>query len=329
VDWFEGSPAPPRVKENLASMNADRDDIVALFDGAGAEVLAEEARGVVAVETRHGPAYLWVAPTRSGGWCTYVESPQRGPEGTGTAGCDVGRPSHDDALVVGMSSMEYGDDELFLLEGQVERTVRSVEIRFDDGSTEAVPFVERWFLYEVPKGKEPPFVVVGRDATGRVVDRSRMPSLLERPPSEQGVRTVRDRKLIEIRAETGVVATLWVGDTSRQEVCYSVDVGEGASSEACGPIRGLVSAGVLEDVPEGDRTVVVHGVVAPSVSSLELVFEDGDRAHVRLVDGFFLYEVPPRHFRKGHRPSLFVARDASGAIVGRQTVRETRSVGMP
>ena len=72
LDWFRGSPAPEHVKEELRGMNAP-EEVRALFQGPG--VRAEEARGVMAIETSRGPAYLWAAPTEAGGWCTIVQFP--------------------------------------------------------------------------------------------------------------------------------------------------------------------------------------------------------------------------------------------------------------
>ena len=328
MDWFEGSPAPERVKENLASMNADRDHIVALFDGESQDVLADQARGVVALETRQGPAYLWVAPTTSGGWCTYVEVPATGPEASAGAGCETGRDILRDRLAVRMGSQEYGADELFLLEGRADPPIRSLEIEFADGSRDRIPIVKRWFLYEVPAGEALPFVVTGRDAAGAVVEKQVLPDVRDLP-RKRTAPVAHVRKVIEIRTRTGVPASLWTGQGRGREACYAVDLGTSSSMETCGLVRGLVSAGVLDGAGPGRRIVLVYGVVAARVASLELLFEDGDRVPLRLVERFFLYEVPPAHFRTGHLPSVFVARDASGAVIGRQGVADTPTVGMP
>jgi len=201
LDWFTGSPAPEHVREELRGMDAE--EVRALFRGPG--VRAEEARGVMAIETSRGPAYLWAAPTEAGGWCTYVQYPETEGGGAGGSACDIG-PAPDDPLVVGAGTDMTGDEPFTLLEGRVESPIASLELRFADGSAKSVPFVERFFIYEVPAGREP-IVLVGRDAQGEIVAREAIHLADDEPPGGQeetgGAATAYDRTLIEIKTRGG------------------------------------------------------------------------------------------------------------------------------
>jgi hypothetical protein len=321
-DWFTGSPAPERVKDELAGMDPPA-DVQGLFRTPG--VRAEEARGVMAIQTRRGRAYLWAAPTETGGWCTYVEHETEGG-GMGGVSCDA-TPPDEQPLVIGMSTMS-GEEPFTLLEGRVQPPIASLTIAFTDGSTESVPFVERFFIYEVPSGREPA-VLVGRDADGEIVAREAIHSSDHEPPDgteeTSEASSAFARKLIELETSAGASASLWVGDEPPSEGrCYGIRVGnEGAyEGELCTlETRGLVTH-VADDVRgQKEPLVLLHGFVAPRVASLELRFEDGDTAALRLVEGFFLYELPRSHYGEGRLPDRFIARDRERKIVGRVPLR--------
>lgn len=325
LDWFTGSPAPERVKDELAGMDAP-EEVRALFKGPG--VRAEEARGVMAVETRRGRAFLWAAPTEAGGWCTYVESETEGG-GMGGVSCDIG-PPEDDPLVVGSGTDMSGNEPFTLLEGRVEAPISSLRLRFADGSTESVPFVERFFIYEVPAGREP-VVLVGRDAEGEIVARETIHSPPDEPPGAtedtgaEGASSF-DRKLIEIETSAGARASLWVAAEQASDAgrCYGIRVGnEGAyEGEVCTLRTGRPVSHVADDVRgQKEPLVFLHGFVAPRVASLELRFEDGDAVPLRLVEGFFLYEIPRSHYGEGRLPERFIARDDRGRVIARVPTR--------
>lgn len=318
VDWFTGSPAPEHVKEELAEMNAP-EEVKALFSEPG--VRAEEARGVMAIETRRGPAYLWAAPTETGGWCTYVEF-ETEDGGMAGVGCDA-TPPDEDPLVVGMSTDMSGDERLSLLEGRVRPPVDSVELRFTDDSTEAVPFVDGFFIYEVPASREP-LVLIGRDAEGEIVARESIPTGHTGPDEDEEWQKAGPwaytRKLIEIQTSIGKKAALFANESRvGDEHCYGIEVGEnGYSGDYCTTIPDRVVTHVAEDVRGQEKPLVLlHGFVAPRVASLHLRFQDGEVVALRLVDGFFLYELPRRHYGDGRLPKVFIARDRHGRVVGR------------
>ena len=325
LDWFTGSPAPEHVKDELAGMNAP-EEVKALFSEPG--VRAEEARGVMAIETRRGPAYLWAAPMETGGWCTYVEF-ETEEGGVASVGCDA-TPPDDDPLVVGVGTDISGDEPFSLLEGRVRPPIDSLELRFADDSTEAVPFVDGFFIYEVPANREP-LVLVGRDPEGEIVERAAIHMGGDDEPEDaqeewqQAGPSSSARKLTEIVTSTGAKAALFVGGEPQvgDERCYSIEVGEnGAYSGDFCTTRPRVVTHLADDVPDdvpgqNGPLVLLHGFVAPRVASLELRFQDGDTVPVRLVEGFFLYELPRSHYGEGRLPAVFIARDREGRVIGR------------
>jgi hypothetical protein len=159
LEWFQGSPAPERVERNLAALN----EAVGVFEREGAAVIAERARGVTATETKYGRVYLWAAPMVDGAWCIYAETPSSG-EPTAVVDCQD-RPDARPLLVMQTSNE---DGTFGVLAGRAEPPIRSLEARFGDGSTEAIPLVGRFFLYAMADG-EGAVALIARDDRGRIV----------------------------------------------------------------------------------------------------------------------------------------------------------------
>ena len=143
----------------------------------------------------------------------------------GSSACDVGPPS-DNLLGVNWGTDLSGDEPFTLLEGRVEPPIVSLELRFADGSTESVPFVEHFFIYEVPAGRDPS-AIVGRDAQGEIVARQAI-HIEDGPPGgqEQTGEAASLRRLIEIKTSAGAKARLLVGDefASGDERCWELQV---------------------------------------------------------------------------------------------------------
>jgi hypothetical protein len=55
--------------------------------------------------------------------------------------------------------------------------------------------------------------------------------------------------------------------------------------------------------------------LAADVATVELRYEDGDRARLKPVDGFLLYVIPHAHYPRGHRLEQIIWRDDAGREV--------------
>lgn len=92
LDVIHGKKAPAEVKTYFAYSSEARAKLFASADKAGIElkdqfspVIADEARGVFAIETPDGPIYLWAAPTEDGRQCWLLQALST-PGGSGS--CD-------------------------------------------------------------------------------------------------------------------------------------------------------------------------------------------------------------------------------------------------
>jgi hypothetical protein len=68
------------------------------------------------------------------------------------------------------------------------------------------------------------------------------------------------------------------------------------------------------------RIVLLSGFVGPQVNSLQLRFEDGNRVDVAMKRGYFLYEIPRRNWKTGHRPTVLLAHTGAGTVIARKHV---------
>ena len=72
--------------------------------------------------------------------------------------------------------------------------------------------------------------------------------------------------------------------------------------------------------------VVINGhTLISEAAKVEIRYQDGEIAESPVVwvsppidAGFFIYEVPERHWRAGHRPSIIVLEDAEGRELARE-----------
>jgi hypothetical protein len=150
-----GEPAPAPVVEDFSQID------VAAPEGMATGVIAGEARDVLEVPLSTGKnAVVWVAPTKSGGFCRFTSTEGRGSMGGG--GCDRDRslPFAPGMSIPGPVSPQgeieappvifHGDT---LIHGAT-----TLEIRFEDGESATAPITwvsspidAGFFVYEVPQ----------------------------------------------------------------------------------------------------------------------------------------------------------------------------------
>lgn len=319
LDFFVGEPAPEPVKRELAGLNeVNRGIVIDLLREQGPGILAEQARGLMQVVSPIGPLPVWAAPTKTDGLCVFLSFGEA-VDGRPVGSVYCNRPAQrvDFSPDVGITQMR--GQRVMLVAGWAKDGIASIELRFSDGSSLPVRMAERFYVAVLPL--EPRLrLVVARTAAGKEFARvSIAPFLYEtappEPPPEEGPPA---RTVIELETAQGVV-TLSAAPGAKGARCWSV---EAPGTEAGTCVEGgqpvvaeLGQAGLGEQA-----LVLLDGAVTSAVRSLELRFEDGAHVPIRLVEGFFLYEVPRDRWSRGRQPAVLVARDSSGKVIAREPV---------
>ena len=179
VELFSGGePAPPTVAKDFGEID------VAAPPGMATGVIPGETRDVLEVPLSTGKtAVVWVAPTRSGGFCTFISDNRHS---TGGGGCDRDRalrfapglsiPGPISALgEILEPPVLFGGDTLI-------HGAASVKVEFEDGTSAIAPITwvsppidAGFFVYELPKehwqeGHRPTALVL-EDADGNELAR--------------------------------------------------------------------------------------------------------------------------------------------------------------
>jgi hypothetical protein len=298
VDVIAGEPAPEEVKSELRGLNEVPEPVLELLDDLSPEVNADEARGVMSVQTARGPVQLWVAPTEDGGFCAYIESPAQSSSACGN-NADFGLPRP------GLS-MDLRDERLVFGRVVGWKPGDRVELELDDGQRLRARVVDGWVLHEFPVGTT---LIRAHLLRGGAIVATQEVQPEEPQPATPDPGDYRD--LLEVETLTGDTAVLSVAPAPPGKECYRVS-SSGSESATCG------------DLPSSDISVngdlssaLLFGPVQVPATSLEIVFEDGERDDVLLREGYFLYAVPAEHVKRGRLPKELIARDAAGKVLAR------------
>lgn len=183
VDLITGKPAPQTVVDSLSAWNRMLSQSVPLPNGGfgrGMQAVADQAAGVVSLQTPDGPVNLWAAPEVGGGKCFVVainDTPDQNASNFRAIGsCDSQLPrylySNPNVMIPWPVSFGAITDASFV----VVRVFRApqVEVRFRDGSTLPLRIVDGFSLVAVPPnsippGGQKPITVVARDANGTII----------------------------------------------------------------------------------------------------------------------------------------------------------------
>jgi hypothetical protein len=337
VDFFQSEPASPRLVLDFARMD------VGAPPGMENHVLYEQTRKIFERKLESGKTLtLWVAPTKTGGFCEALV----GPRGGGGMGClqkrvpvaptiaVQGTMSPDGVirsgpvLVSGSVGMDKADTiELHYRDGDVDRqTLTWVSSPIDVG----------FFLFDVPERhwpKEHRFErLVLRDAEGRelyseAVTLQGPVGMDPKTGAPSDALQEQARKLISVRTHTGAEAALWTAPAADGRTCQWLRYGEsggfGGGCAAKGAERPVLGVGQSQG---GGVVLLWGGPARADVAEIEVRYEDGERALVPVVEGMALYEIPPEHFPRGHRPNLLIVRAADGRELARRR-QETNVYG--
>lgn len=175
---FGGEPAPPDVKERVASAD----------DGAPANLApgidADQTRRLIEIQMSDGRrATLWVAPAKSGDICSYV---QRGPHVSGGPGCRAATLP-DTAPIDWLLQGATASDQVVLLSGSVSDRINRLSIHYEDGLTSDIELTQQFFLIEISRlylrAGHHPTSLVGYGLEGAEVGRVTLTGVGIYPPS--------------------------------------------------------------------------------------------------------------------------------------------------
>ena len=335
IDFFSADPAPTRVVRDFGSME------VGAPPGMAPGVQPGQARRVTVVRIDGKTHVLYLAPTKSGGFCeTWTKA---------FGGCRVTRTLTakqearlSPAQVRSYNSMgitsEVGDDGLRVVGGHVLVPDTTVELRYQDGQSVEIPYLwvskpidAGFFLYGVPAAHRKPghqataLVLLGKD--GHEIARNRFPAF---PPRDVVHRLSDGTKVfapaqaiwakrhvvIDFRSAAGQQITLWSAPSRTGGRCYWWNQGSG-----CPPAGSRLVPPVQIGMAGAPRSVRLFGTVAPTVTTVKLNYQDGSTDTITPTEGFVLTEIASSHYPRGHRLVTAVGYDKNGREVGRSTFR--------
>ncbi len=334
LDFVSGEPAPEQVKEQFARELRVK-QISPLFERQTPGVIAEQARGVIAIESSAGPIVLWVAPTESGGYCYIVDvQAHPGPRGqpNGESGCDPSPQTNPISWIISNSSV--GGKLLRLLKGHVAPRVASLEIVFAGGESEQLQLVDGFFLRELDTEEDQPTALIARDRQGVVLKRQplRPPEEMLRFPGQNRVGP--ERTVSEIQTSAGYPMRLTIAPGESGLLCVRTYY-RGANAGGCNPdprdrspAALDVAPGLWNETEDGKPVVLLQGSVGRDIARLDVRYQDGDTTRIPIHEGFVLFEVPRPNYGEGHLPATLIGRDASGAVIARRPVRNHGEAGV-
>lgn len=288
-------------------------------------VIAADTRRVATTTVNGHPSTLYVAPTRSGGFCSSWT-------GTGRSQClsRSGKVLADFQWLA--ASLRGGVDRV---EGVTLRQAAQVSLRLSDGRTIAVPvdwvttpINAGFFLYGIgtaDRSRAVPsmlFVSVG----GRVVSAQKIPDVAAMAGAPavvthedewgRSVQTTAEavwgerHRLFKFIGRDGAILAAWAMPSRRSSSrrCFASEYAFG-----CEP-RSIAEPALQLEVEGGGSagSPALWGQVSDHVAKLELVFQDGMRATAVPRDGFVLVPIGSRHFAFNHRLKRVIGLDDQG-----------------
>jgi hypothetical protein len=334
VDFFQSDPAPQGIVLDFARLD------IGAPRGMETEVIAEQTRKILVRRGYDGRVFtLYAAPSRKGGFCTYLDG------GVGGGGCG---PSYSVPVApeIGIRGPITPDGVIHggpvVVSGSVGLDdADAIELRYEDGAADrqtltwiSKPIGAAFFVFDVEPAHwahdRQPNVLVVLDPDGRRLRTEPlhfrthpMPDLETGVPSEALVD--QGRKLITVHTHTGVEASLWVAPTADGRSCYWLRYGQGGFGGGCPARESERPFGLGRS--QGDGVVLLWGgPLRQDIAEVEVRYQDGERDLVRVAEGMALWELRPAHFPRGHRAKMLTARDAEGHAVARQRL-ETDNPG--
>lgn len=316
IDFFGAEKAPPRAVELFESLS------VGAPPGMDPQAIAGEARKLETTTATGEKRTVWVAPTRSGGFC-YLWAGDGGGGGCdklGTTPLSVSwlgevlrgnpatppEPSSFDAIAVHASS----------------RYVAAVELHFADGgvvrppvSWVSEPIANGFFHYRFTRAQRAPgheiSAVVALAEDGSVVTREETCCSEATAPPADAIESEK-RSAVSIETASGQ-AVIWTAPTRYEGTCAWLEVGDQARSvRRCLP-KGYDKDEVLAvHLHPTEDTVLLFGPASGRYRQLDLHYADGAVDRMQLTGRFLLFEIPREHLQEQSRLLTLTLRDEAG-----------------
>jgi hypothetical protein len=313
----EGDPAPESVKEELgrvASPSPLRVGHRVIERPKAPPPDLVNARLAVALESSVGPVYLWTAPNADGGACWVVEItalPRLSNGRLNTAGGCSPPPSAELPIVPGGGETGIGGQSFRYVHGQVRPDIKRLEATLSGGSVVDLRLVDGFFLAELPSSED----VVryrGFDASGATVGNERVPTPPRAPKPIEPF-----REAISIRLFSGREAVIEYARTTSGGLCWRSFVDVRPPGPGCSPVHEHSLPSIESTGTGKSQRLLLLGPVGREFARVEIVWDDGAREPVRILNGFALKQINPQGARL---PTRIVGRDDAGRIIAERPV---------
>jgi hypothetical protein len=330
-DFIAGDPAPPSVTRLIVEEGA-AERIGPVFVGQ-ADVLAQAAHGVAALETSKGRVLLWAAPSAGDAICYFVEferlSKQKGsPQGEAHCGHRPipTAPARTVPILLVLHRATINGSDLAILVGLTHESIESVSLRSPEGHEETLALFENFFIAEIPTDRVPKdfregeaYEVVATDRAGTELQPlhiTEFASWREKFPKVTGPKRI----VIDTTDSLGRPMRLSFIPIEGGQRCVELKT-RGGTSTGCG--EGLwADQGIQVHPTLMESMVFLNGSVGPEVTELELHHQDGYVVQLPIAERFVLHDIPRARFEEAKRPVVLVARGRDGAEVAREKISQ-------
>jgi hypothetical protein len=332
-DFIVGEPAPPSVTRLIVD-EGTAERIGPMFVGR-ADVLAEAAHGVAALQTSRGRVLLWAAPTKTNWVCYFVEFErlsQQSATPQGEVNCAYRPPPSPPVTVSFLFALHRArieDGDLAIVVGWTHDSVKSVSLRSPEGDERELSLFENFFMAEIPANRVPksvqdgkPYQLVSRDRASnelRPLPINEFTGSLWRQSTRSPKVTGPKRTVIDTTDSRGRPMRLSLIPVEGGNTCSELETA-GGTSGTCGRLR--ADDGIQVHPTLMESMVFLNGSVGPEVRKLELHHQDGYVIQLPIVERFILHDIPRARFEEGKRPVLLVARGRDGADVAREKIAQ-------
>ena len=340
VDFFDAEPSPPHVVDFLSvvqTANAYADPSFPGFD-------PKQTRRIIDETFAGGTIQLDLTPLRGTGFCLTVRRISATTDGDSTD-CATPERRRKEPLVVqepdgragtggGVLGKHEGGAVSFV--GWITaQGVERLELRYEDGSTAAVPFFRvtapidaDFFLLDVPdtntRYPRRAVALVVFDGDGTQLAKH---AIVYGDPDEwtfprwgdHGFPPAADASRQQVLRFPGTDATIRVAPARGGVRCFIFHTAERAGSDACLRDERTRSQHILDKDAFFVSSGQVHlwGLVEVRVRRVELEYQDGTGDVTVPQSGFVLFKVPERHHVPGKRLLRATLLDAEGGVVRR------------